>query len=239
MSRGRFSEIREQAYFLNMEIPKRKLAIYTWGNVSIADRSSGIFAIKPSGINYEKLTSEDIVIVDFEGKIVDGKLNPSSDTPTHAVLYRSFPETGGIVHTHSTYATGWSQSLKPITVFGTTHADHTIDDIPCTPPMSDEQIKGNYETETGYQIVNYFRKNNIDPVKTEMVLVGSHGPFTWGKTGEKAVYNAVVLEELAKMALITLQVNQGTPRLKEALRNKHFLRKHGKNAYYGQGEKNE
>ena len=229
-----YDELKAECYELNMEIPRRSLALYTWGNVSILDAGKGVFAIKPSGVSYDDLKSRDIVVVDLEGKCVDGHLKPSSDTPTHAVLYREFPGIGGVVHTHSPYAVGWAQALTPIIIQGTTHADHTIEDIPCTPPMSDAQIKGRYEEETGVQIVNHFRTLELNPGETEMVLVGSHGPFAWGKTGARAVYNAVVLEELAKMATITRQANPDAPRLKEALRRKHYERKHGPDAYYGQ-----
>ena len=217
-----------------MEIPRHRLAILTWGNVSVFDRDGGVFAIKPSGVSYELLSVDDIVIVDLEGETVEGRLNPSSDTLTHMVLYNSFEGIGGIVHTHSPYAVGWAQGLEPIVIYGTTHADHTIHDIPCTPPMSDDQISGNYEEQTGWQIVNHFKESELDPVEIEMVLVGSHGPFTWGKSAAKAVYNAVVLEEVAKMALVTRQVNPGAARLKSSLRAKHYDRKHGPDAYYGQ-----
>jgi L-ribulose-5-phosphate 4-epimerase len=217
-----------------MEIPRHRLAIHTWGNVSVIDRDAGIFAIKPSGVSYEILSTDDIVIVDLDGKTVDGRLNPSSDTQTHMVLYNNFKEIGGIVHTHSPYAVGWAQALEPIVIYGTTHADHTTQDIPCTPPMSDDQITGDYEEQTGWQIVNHFQELGLNPAETEMALVGSHGPFTWGKTAAKAVYNAVVLEEVAKMAMITRQVNPEAVRLKETLRAKHYERKHGPDAYYGQ-----
>lgn len=229
-----YADLKAECYELNMEIPRRSLAIYTWGNVSIIDRDKGVFAIKPSGISYDDLKADDIVIVDLKSRTIEGRLNPSSDTRTHAVLYRAFEHIGGVVHTHSPYAVGWAQALEPITIYGTTHADHTVEDIPCTPPMSDAKIGGDYEEETGNQIVNHFRTLGLNPSETEMVLVGSHGPFTWGKSGARAVYNAVVLEELAKMALITRQANPDAPRLKESLRRKHYQRKHGPNAYYGQ-----
>lgn len=232
--KNKFDELKAECFELNMEIPRRQLAIYTWGNVSVLDPGEGVFAIKPSGVAYDQLKIEDIVVVDLNGSRVEGKLEPSSDTATHAVLYRNFQGIGGIVHTHSPYAVAWAQALEPITIYGTTHADHTVEDIPCTPPMSDEQIKGSYEEETGLQIVSHFQKMDLNPLETEMVLVGSHGPFTWGKTASKAVYNAVVVEELAKMATITRQANPGVGRLKEALRRKHYERKHGPNAYYGQ-----
>lgn len=233
MSRN-FAELKDECFEANMEIPRRGLAILTWGNVSVFDRNGGVFAIKPSGVAYETMSPDDIVVVDLEGKTVAGNLKPSSDTHTHMVLYREYPEIGGIVHTHSPYAVGWAQALEPIVIYGTTHADHTIHDIPCTPPMSDDQIAGNYEEQTGWQIVNHFNELDLDPGDVEMVLVGSHGPFTWGKSATKAVYNAVVLEEVAKMALFTRQVNPGAARLKKTLRAKHYERKHGPGAYYGQ-----
>jgi len=229
-----YAELKAECYELNMEIPRRKLALYTWGNVSVIDRSAGVFAIKPSGVSYEKLKVEDIVIVDMNSGSFQGSMKPSSDTRTHAVLYRSFENIGGVVHTHSPYAVGWAQALEPITIYGTTHADHTVEDIPCTPPMSDIQIQGDYEEETGLQIVRHFQQLKLNPDETEMVLVGSHGPFSWGQSAEKAVYNAVVLEELSRMALITRQLNPGVPRLKETLREKHYQRKHGPGSYYGQ-----
>ena len=229
-----YRTLREECWELNMEIPRRSLAIYTWGNVSLLDADRGVFAIKPSGVSYDELRPEDIVIVDLQGATVDGRLNPSSDTATHVVLYREFEGLGVVVHTHSPYAVGWAQAQRPITILGTTHADHTVEDIPCTPPMSDDQIAGSYEEETGLQIVNQFRSLGLDPGETEMVLVGNHGPFTWGKTGAKAVYNAVVVEELARMATITRIANPDAPRLKDSLRRKHYERKHGPDAYYGQ-----
>jgi L-ribulose-5-phosphate 4-epimerase len=229
-----FAALKREAFQRNMEIPKRGLAIYTFGNVSVVDRERGVFAIKPSGVSYETLAAEDIVVVDLACTVVDGALRPSSDTRTHAVLYREFPSIGGIVHTHSPYAVGWAQAHMPIPIQGTTHADHTAQDIPCTPPMSDTAIAGDYEVETGNQIVNHFRALDLNPDETQMVLVGSHGPFAWGRSGEQAVYNAVVLEELAKMALFTRMVDPQAPRLSDALRKKHYERKHGKDAYYGQ-----
>ena len=229
-----FKELKEKAYELNMEIPARGLAIYTFGNVSVLHPEREVFVIKPSGVPYEKLTPEQMVVVDLKCNVVDGALRPSSDTRTHAVLYREFSGLGGIVHAHSTYAVGWAQALRPIPCWGTTHADHTVQDIPCTPPMEDARIQGDYEEETGNQIVSHFQSLDLDPSETQMVLVGCHGPFAWGETGEKAVYNAVVLEELARMALFTHLVDpQATP-MKDSLKRKHFERKHGSNAYYGQ-----
>lgn len=234
MSRS-YESLRAECCALNLEIPRRGLAIHTWGNVSVIDRDSGVFAIKPSGVAYDELSPESIVVVDLDGAVVDGDLKPSSDTKTHAVLYRAFATAGGIVHTHSTYAVGWAQALEPIPIYGTTHADHTVQDIPCTPPMADERIEPDYEQETGNQIVEHFAALGLDPAETEMVLVGSHGPFAWGPTAAMALYNAVVLEELARMATITKLANPATARLKESLRRKHYERKHGPDAYYGQG----
>ncbi|MBP9022788.1 MAG: L-ribulose-5-phosphate 4-epimerase [Spirochaetes bacterium] len=232
---SKYKELKEQAWLCNMELPKRGLVIYTFGNVSAADRAMGVFAIKPSGVPYEELKAEDMVVVDFENKIVEGSLRYSSDTKTHTVLYNNFADINGVVHTHSTYSVAWAQAALPIPIFGTTHADHCAGDIPCTDFMSDEAIKGDYEIETGNQIVHTFK--SISYRETEMVLVAGHGPFTWGATPEKAVYNSAVLEELAKMAFITKSINSNTPRLKEALVDKHYQRKHGKNAYYGQASK--
>jgi len=227
-------DIQEEAYEANMQLTELNLVVFTFGNVSVADRKAGIFAIKPSGVPYEKLSPAKMVIVDFEGKTVKGKLRPSSDTLTHAVLYKHWPAINSVVHTHSTYATAWAQSQRAIPIFGTTHADHTTIDIPCAPPMSDEMIKGNYEYETGFQIINYFKEKKLHYEETEMILVGNHAPFTWGKTSHKAVYNAGVLEEIAKMAFLTEQINPNAPRLKDALIKKHFERKHGPDSYYGQ-----
>lgn len=229
---GRFDEIRQRAYECNMELPRQGLVIYTFGNASAIDRNEGIIAIKPSGVSYDVLKPEDMVIVDLNGKIVEGELKPSSDTQTHLVLYHHFPEIGGVVHTHSTYAVAWAQAAKSIPILGTTHADHLHLDIPCTDFMTKEMIQGDYEVETGNQILKTFQ--NISYQEAEMVLVAGHGPFTWGTTPEKAVYNSVVLEELAKMALFTLQINPEVAALDEALIQKHYQRKHGSTAYYGQ-----
>ena len=231
---GKYSHIQEEAYEANMQLPKLDLVVFTFGNVSSADRSLGVFAIKPSGVPYEDLSPEDMVIVDFEGKTVKGKLRPSSDTLTHAVLYKHWEKIGGIVHTHSTYATAWAQSQRDIPIFGTTHADYNTVDIPCAPPMSDEMIKGNYEYETGFQIMNCFEAKKLDYTEVEMILVGNHAPFTWGQNADKAVHNSAVLETIAKMALLTEQINPTAPRLKDALIKKHFERKHGPDSYYGQ-----
>lgn len=227
-----YQELKERAWAANQEIPKRGLAIYTFGNVSALDAARGVVAIKPSGVPYEKLTVEDLVIVDLSGKLVEGKLRPSSDTPTHLVLYRAWKGIAGIVHTHSTYATGWAQARLPIPVYGTTHADHLAEDVPCTTVMSDEAIERDYEVETGKQILECFERR--EPLHVPMVLVAGHGAFAWGETPEKAVYNAAVLEELARMAFVTRTLDAGAARLPERLVRKHFERKHGKNAYYGQ-----
>ncbi len=231
---SKYEHIRKAAYEANMQLPKLNLVLFTFGNVSAADRELGVFAIKPSGVPYEELSPEKMVIVDFDGNIVKGKLRPSSDTKTHAVLYKHWPTIGGIVHTHSTYATAWAQSQRDIPIFGTTHADHNTVDIPCAPPMSDEMIKGNYEYETGFQIMNCLQEKGFSYEEVEMILVGNHAPFTWGKTPEKAVYNSAVLESVAQMAYLTEQIRQDTPRLKDALVKKHFERKHGPDSYYGQ-----
>ncbi|GHV12329.1 L-ribulose-5-phosphate 4-epimerase [Spirochaetia bacterium] len=229
-----YKSLREEAYEANIEIPRRNLAIYTWGNVSAFDPERSVFAIKPSGVDYEKLTPDSIVIVDLDGKIVDSKLNPSSDTETHRVLYREFSGIRGITHTHSVYAVAWAQARLPVPVFGTTHADHGAEEIPCTPVMSKEAVQNNYELETGNLIVETFRTGNINPAEISMVLVAGHGPFTWGKTAAQSVYHAAVLEEVCKMAYLTLTLNPKAKSLPEHLIRKHWERKHGKNAYYGQ-----
>jgi L-ribulose-5-phosphate 4-epimerase len=226
--------IQEEAYEANIQLPKLGLVLFTFGNVSAADRDLGAFAIKPSGVDYDKLTPKDMVIVDFDGKTIEGGLRPSSDTKTHAVLYKHWEKIGGISHTHSTYATAWAQSLRDIPIFGTTHADHNTVDIPCAPPMSNEMIKGDYEYQTGFQIIDCLNEKKFNYEEVEMILVGNHAPFTWGKTAAKAVYNSAVLETVAKMAFLTEQINPNAQRLKEALIKKHFERKHGPDSYYGQ-----
>lgn len=231
---SKYEHIQKAAYDANMQLPRLGLVLFTFGNVSAVDRRLGVFAIKPSGVPYEELSPSKMVIVDFEGETVKGKLRPSSDTRTHAVLYKHWEHIGGIVHTHSTYATAWAQSLRDIPIYGTTHADHNTSDIPCAPPMSDEMIQGNYEYETGFQIMNCLRDKGLSYQDMEMMLVGNHAPFTWGKTPEKAVYNSAVLETVAQMAFLTEQILSGAPRLKDALIKKHFERKHGPDSYYGQ-----
>lgn len=231
---SKYSDIQQAAYEANMQLPKLGLVLFTFGNVSAADHNQGVFAIKPSGVAYEDLTPEKMVIVDFSGKTIQGDLRPSSDTKTHAVLYSHFPEVGGIVHTHSTYATAWAQSQRDIPIFGTTHADHNTVDIPCAQPMDDLMIQGDYEYQTGFQILQCLQEKGLDYREVEMILVGNHAPFTWGKTAAKAVYNSAVLETVAQMALLTEQINANAPRLKDALIRKHYERKHGPDSYYGQ-----
>jgi L-ribulose-5-phosphate 4-epimerase len=231
---SKYQHIKQEAYDANMQLPKLGLVLFTFGNVSAADRSLGVFAIKPSGVPYEDLSPDKMVIVDFDGNAIEGSLRPSSDTKTHAVLYKHWENINGIVHTHSTYATAWAQAQRDIPIFGTTHADHNTVDIPCAPPMSDEMIKGNYEYETGFQIINCFNERKLSYEEVEMILVGNHAPFTWGKTAAKAVYNSAVLEQVAHMALLTEQINPNAPKLKDALIKKHFERKHGPDSYYGQ-----
>jgi len=231
---AQYKHIQKAAYAANMLLEKLRLVIFTFGNVSVVDRDHGVFAIKPSGVPYEDLSAESMVIVDFDGEIIRGDLRPSSDTLTHAVLYKEWPNIGAIVHTHSTYATAWAQAQRDIPIFGTTHADHLTVDIPCAPPMNDEMIKGNYEYETGHQIINCFKEKKLSYEEVQMVLVGNHAPFACGSTGKKAVYNAAVMEEVARMAHLTEQINPKAPRLKDSLIDKHWQRKHGKDAYYGQ-----
>ncbi len=231
---SQYQFIKQSAYEANMQLPKLGLVVFTFGNVSAADRALGVFAIKPSGVPYEELTPDKMVIVDFEGKTVEGTLRPSSDTLTHAVLYKHWEKINGIVHTHSTYATAWAQSQRDIPIYGTTHADHLTVDIPCAAPMEDAMIRGNYEHETGFQIMNAFTDKGLRYEDVEMILVGNHAPFTWGKTAEKAVYNSAVLESVAQMAYLTERINPSAPRLQESLIKKHFERKHGPDSYYGQ-----
>jgi L-ribulose-5-phosphate 4-epimerase len=227
-----YRELKERAWTANQEIPKRGLAIYTFGNVSALDAERGVIAIKPSGVAYDELKVDDLVVLDLEGRIVEGRLRPSSDTPTHLLLYRNWKGIGGVVHTHSTYATGWAQARRPIPIYGTTHADHLAEDVPCTAVMTDDAVENDYEVETGRQILECFKGR--DPLKTPMVLVAGHAPFAWGKTPEQAVYNAAVLEEISRMAFVTHTLDRSAERLPESLIRKHFERKHGKNAYYGQ-----
>ncbi len=229
-----FEELKEVAYRSNMRLPELGLVLFTFGNASVADREREVFAIKPSGVPYEELNPANIVIVDFDGNVVEGEMRPSSDTQTHAVLYKHWENIKGIVHTHSTYGTAWAQAQKDIPIMGTTHADHLTNDIPCAPPMADEMIEGDYEEQTGYQIINALQDRDLSYEEVEMILVGNHAPFTWGETAQKAVYNSAVLEEVAKMAYLSRQINPDAPRLKDTLIKKHWERKHGDDAYYGQ-----
>lgn len=229
-----FKELKQEVYEANLRLPELGLVLFTFGNASAVDRDEGVFAIKPSGVPYDELKPEDIVIVDFDNNVVEGDMRPSSDTKTHAVLYKHWENIGGIVHTHSTYATAWAQSQCDIPIMGTTHADHLTEDVPCAPPMDDEMIKGDYEHQTGFQVLNVFKERNLSYEEVSMVLLGNHAPFTWGDTVEKAVYNSAVLEEVAKMAYLARQINPDAPRLKDSLIKKHYERKHGSDAYYGQ-----
>lgn len=224
-------ELRSTVCKANKDLLRHGLVLFTWGNVSQIDRETGLVVIKPSGVSYDEMTPEDMVIVNLEGRVVEGALRPSSDTPTHLALYRSFPEIGGIVHTHSTHATAWAQAGREIPVLGTTHADEFHGSVPCTREMRREEIFGAYEEETGNVIAECFKGRN--PMDTPAVLVRNHGPFTWGKDAEKAVYNAAALEEVARMAFITLMLNPESS-IKEDLIEKHHARKHGPGATYGQ-----
>lgn len=230
-----YEQLKARVCAANKEISRTGLAILTWGNASEADRDEGIFAIKPSGVDYEKLSPDEIIILSIEtGQKVEGELNPSSDTPTHWHLYRSFPAIGGIVHTHSTHATAWAQAQQPIPCLGTTHCDYFYGSVPCTRELSQTEIEGEYELNTGKVIEEYFIKNQIDPAQMPAVLIASHAPFVWGKNAAKAVECGVTLEEVAKMALMTKELNPSISAVKPYLLDKHFLRKHGENAYYGQ-----
>jgi len=227
-----YEDLKQIVCKANIELQKQRLVIYTWGNVSGIDRKAGVVAIKPSGVPYDELTPDKMVVLDLAGKIVEGKLNPSSDTPTHLELYRNCKEVGGICHTHSTYATMWSQACKPIPCLGTTHADHFYGPVPVTDCLTKEEIEGDYELNTGKVIIRRFA--GIDPMQMPAVLVANHGPFTWGKNPDKSVENAVVLEQVAAMAIGTLTINSKQKDISRILLDKHYLRKHGKNAYYGQ-----
>lgn len=228
-------ELKQAVYEANMELPKRGLVTYTWGNVSGIDREKGLFVIKPSGVEYDELKPEDLVVMDLNGNKVEGKMNPSSDTKTHLELYKAFPELGGIVHTHSTHAVAWAQAGRDITAYGTTHADYFYGDIPCARSLTAAEIEEDYETNTGKVIIETFRQRGIEPKFVPAVVCRNHGPFTWGKDAAQAVYHAVVLEEVAKMAWLTEQLNHHVQRAPQYIQDKHFLRKHGPNAYYGQG----
>lgn len=225
-------ELKQRVYEANMELPKRNLVTYTWGNVSEIDREKGVFVIKPSGVNYEDLKPEDMVVIDLDGNRVEGKYNPSTDTATHLELYKAFPEIGGVVHTHSPWATVWAQAGRSIPSYGTTHADYFYGEIPCARSLTPEEIEEAYEKNTGKVIIEAFVDKN--PMYVPGVLCTNHGPFTWGKDAAGAVYNAVVLEEVAKMAHYTEMIRPDVTPIPKPLMDKHFLRKHGANAYYGQ-----
>ncbi|SUO92192.1 L-ribulose-5-phosphate 4-epimerase [Suttonella indologenes] len=228
-------QLKEEVLAANLALSKHHLVTFTWGNVSTVDRERGVIVIKPSGVEYDVMTAEDMVVVDLaSGKVVEGNKKPSSDTPTHLELYRQFEHIGGIVHTHSRHATVWAQAQRDLAAFGTTHGDYFYGSIPCTRLMKDAEIEGEYELETGKVIVETFRERGIDPMQVPAVLVASHGPFAWGKDADNAVHNAVVLEEIAYMNLFSLQVNPQLGAMQQSLLDKHYLRKHGKNAYYGQ-----
>jgi len=228
-------ELKAKVCKANLDLVKQGLVIFTWGNVSGIDREKGLVVIKPSGVSYDNMKPKDMVVVDLKtGETVEGDLNPSSDTPTHLVLYRAFPNIGGVVHTHSTYATAWAQAGRDIPNIGTTHADYFYKDIPCTRSMNEQEVKGEYELETGNVIVERFK--DIDPDATPGVLVKNHGPFSWGKNPDNAVYNAKVMEQCAHMAFVSLMVNPETT-MNPLLVEKHYMRKHGPNAYYGQKKK--
>ena len=225
-------ELKKAVLKANLELPKRGLVTFTWGNVSGIDRKSNLIVIKPSGVAYDDLKLEDLVVVDIDGNQVEGKLNPSSDTATHLVIYRNFKGVGGVVHTHSRWATSWAQSGKGIPAFGTTHADYFYGEIPCTRKMTSKEINGDYEEETGNVIVETFA--DINPIYVPGVIVNNHGPFTWGKDADEAVHNAVVLEEVGMMAFNTTRLTPEIKAIDKSLLDKHFLRKHGENSYYGQ-----
>lgn len=227
-------ELKRQVYEANMLLPKYGLVTFTWGNVSAIDRESGLFVIKPSGVEYESMKPEDMVVMDLNGNRVEGKLRPSSDTPTHLELYKAFPEIGGIVHTHSSYATSWAQAGRSIPCYGTTHADYIYGEVPCVRCLTKEEIDEAYETNTGKLIVSEYKRSKKEIMAVPAVLCKNHGPFTWGKDAKDAVHNAVVLEEVAKMAYRTESINSKVEPAPQELQDKHYYRKHGAGAYYGQ-----
>lgn len=227
-------ELKKKVYEANMELPRRGLVTYTWGNVSGIDRESGLFVIKPSGVDYDVMTPDDMVVMDLEGNRVEGKYKPSSDTATHIELFKAYPEIGGIVHTHSPWATAWAQAGRGIPCYGTTHADYMYGEIPCARNLAAEEIEEAYEKNTGIVIIETLKEKNINPVHVPAILCSNHGPFTWGKDAAEAVHNSVVLEEVAKMAAWTEMIHPGVGTAPQCMQDKHFLRKHGPNAYYGQ-----
>lgn len=227
-------ELKRLVYEANMELPRKGMVTYTWGNVSAIDRETGYFVIKPSGVDYDVMKPEDMVVMDLEGNRIEGKYKPSSDTATHIELYKKYPEIGGVVHTHSPEATAWAQASRSIPLYGTTHADYFYGSIPCARSLTPEEIDGEYEKNTGLVIIETFENLGLNPMYTPAVLCANHGPFAWGKDAAEAVHNAVVLEEVAKMATKTEQINPRVSNAPNSIRDKHFFRKHGENAYYGQ-----
>lgn len=230
-------ELKKEVFDANIELVKKGLVIYTWGNVSGIDRKSGLFVIKPSGVDYDTMTADDMVVLDLEGNVVEGHYKPSSDTPTHIVLYKEYPEIGGVVHTHSDWATTFAQAGMDIPAFGTTHADYFYGDIPCARELTQEEVHGEYEKATGNVIVETLKERNIKPLDIPAILVKNHGPFAWGKSAANAVYNAVVLDKVAQLAYNTITLKPNVEKVNNYLLDKHYMRKHGPNAYYGQGTK--
>ena len=226
--------LKKEVFEANLELVKHNLVIFTWGNVSGIDRKNNLIVIKPSGVSYDEMTENDMVVVDFDGNVVEGNLKPSSDTQTHIELYKKYDEIGGIVHTHSTWATGWAQAKLDIVPLGTTHSDYFYGDIPCTRELTKNEVEYDYEKNTGLVILEELEKRNIQPLSVPGILVASHGPFSWGKDAKNAVYNAVVLEEVAKMNFISKSLNPNVSNINDYILDKHYLRKHGENAYYGQ-----
>ncbi|MED4156218.1 L-ribulose-5-phosphate 4-epimerase [Priestia aryabhattai] len=228
-------KLKEEVFQANLDLPKHGLVKYTWGNVSAIDRDSGLFVIKPSGVTYEKMTAQDMVVVDLDGRVVEGELNPSSDTLTHAVLYKHYPEIGGIAHTHSTWATIWAQAGLDVQAMGTTHADTFYGSVPCARFLTEKEVNDGYEVETGKVIIETFEERGLDVLAVPGILLQGHGPFTWGKDAKSAVMNSVVLDEVSKMNFFTQKLNGLAEELPQRILDKHYLRKHGQNAYYGQG----
>ena len=227
-------QLKQQVFAANLELPRQGLVLYTWGNVSGIDRARGLVVIKPSGVAYDALTPDDLVVLDLDGNVVEGTLSPSSDTKTHLALYRAFPDIGGVTHTHSTFAAAWAQAGLDLPCFGTTHADYFYGAVPCARSLTAAEVEADYEGNTGHVIVETFRSRGLDPAAVPGVLCRSHGPFTWGKDAAQAVYHAAVLEQVAKLALLTRQLNPCAAPAPRYVQDKHYLRKHGPNAYYGQ-----
>ncbi|MEI2362321.1 L-ribulose-5-phosphate 4-epimerase [Priestia megaterium] len=229
-------KLKEEVFQANVDLPKHGLVKYTWGNVSAIDRDNGLFVIKPSGVTYEKMTAQDMVVVDLNGRVVEGELNPSSDTLTHAVLYKHYPQIGGIAHTHSTWATIWAQAGLDVQAMGTTHADTFYGSVPCARFLTEKEVNDGYEVETGKVIIETFEERGLDVLAVPGILLQGHGPFTWGKDAKTAVMNSVVLDEVSKMNFFTQKLNGLAEELPQRILDKHYLRKHGQNAYYGQGQ---